>query len=83
MKDDLNKATEGVHLGRHTLRIIQTNIISGLAIKALFLVLAHFGCTNLWLAILADTGATLLVILNTLAAPLKWSFTEFARRNAG
>ncbi len=66
MKDDLNKVAEAVHLGRHTLRIIRTNIIFALAIKALFLVLALFGYTSLWLAILADTGATLLVILNAL-----------------
>jgi Cd2+/Zn2+-exporting ATPase len=43
MKDDLNKVAEAVHLGRHTLRIIQTNIIFALAVKALFLVLALFG----------------------------------------
>jgi Cd2+/Zn2+-exporting ATPase len=66
MKDDLNKVAEAVHLGRHTLRIIQTNIIFALAVKALFLVLALFGYTSLWLAILADTGATLLVTLNAL-----------------
>jgi Cd2+/Zn2+-exporting ATPase len=63
MKDDLNKVTEAVHLGGHTLRIIQTKIISALAIKALFLALALFGYTSLCLAILADTGATLWVIL--------------------
>ena len=66
MKDDLSKVAEAVHLGRQTLRIIQTNIIFALAVKALFLVLALFGYTSLWLAILADTGATLLVILNAL-----------------
>ena len=66
MEDDLNKVAEAVHLGRHTLRIIQTNIIFALAIKALFLILALLGYTSLWLAILADTGATLLVILNAL-----------------
>jgi Zn2+/Cd2+-exporting ATPase len=66
MKDNLNKVAEAVHLGRHTLRIIRTNIIFALAIKAVFLVLALFGYTSLWLAILADTGATLLVILNAL-----------------
>jgi Zn2+/Cd2+-exporting ATPase len=66
MKDDLNKVAEAVHLGRQTLRIIRTNIIFALAIKAVFLVLALFGYTSLWLAILADTGATLLVILNAL-----------------
>jgi Cd2+/Zn2+-exporting ATPase len=66
MKDDLSKVAEAVHLGRQTLRIIQTNIIFALAVKALFLALALFGYTSLWLAILADTGATLLVILNAL-----------------
>ena len=66
MKDDLSKVAEAIRLGRHTLRIIQTNIMFALAIKALFLVLALFGYTSLWLAILADTGATILVILNSL-----------------
>ena len=66
MKDDLNKVAEAVHLGRQTLRIIRTNIIFARSIKALFLVLALLGYTSLWLAILADTGATLLVILNAL-----------------
>jgi Zn2+/Cd2+-exporting ATPase len=66
MKDDLNKVAEAVHLGRQTLRIIRNNIIFALAIKAVFLVLALFGYTSLWFAILADTGATLLVILNAL-----------------
>jgi Zn2+/Cd2+-exporting ATPase len=37
MKDDLSKVAEAVHLGRQTLRIIQTNIIFALAVKALFL----------------------------------------------
>jgi Cd2+/Zn2+-exporting ATPase len=66
MQDDLTKLAATIQLGRRTLRIIQTNIIFALAIKALFLTLALFGYTSLWLAILADTGATLLVILNAL-----------------
>ena len=66
MQDDLTKLAATIQLGRRTLRIIQTNIIFALAIKALFLALALFGYTSLWLAILADTGATLLVILNAL-----------------
>jgi len=39
---------------------------SGVWIKAVFLVLALLGHTSLWLAVLADTGATILVILNAL-----------------
>ena len=66
MKDDLSKVAETIHLGRRTLRIIQFNIAFALAIKAVFLILAVLGYTSLWLAILADTGATLLVILNAL-----------------
>ncbi len=66
MKDDLSKVAETIHLGRRTLRIIQFNIAFALAIKAVFLVLALLGYTSLWLAIAADTGATLLVVANAL-----------------
>jgi len=66
MKDDLTKVAEAIELGRRTLGIIRFNVAFALSIKALFLVLAFTGNTSLWLAILADTGATLLVILNAL-----------------
>ncbi len=66
MKDDLSKVAEAIHLGRRTLHIIQFNISFALALKAVFLILAVLGYTSLWLAILADTGATLLVIANAL-----------------
>ena len=46
--------------------VIQTNIVFALAVKAVFLALAFTGYTSLWLAILADTGATLVVIANAL-----------------
>ena len=66
MKDDLTKVAETVILGRRTLRIIRFNVTFALAIKAVFLTLAFLGIAGLWLAILADTGATLLVIMNSL-----------------
>jgi Cd2+/Zn2+-exporting ATPase len=66
MKDDLGKIAETVLLGRRTVRIIQTNIVFALLVKAVFLVLAVLGYTSLWLAIAADTGATLVVIANAL-----------------
>jgi Cd2+/Zn2+-exporting ATPase len=66
MQDDLLKVAEAVSLGKRTLRIIQGNIAFALGVKAVFLVLAFFGYTSLWLAILADTGATLIVIANAL-----------------
>jgi Zn2+/Cd2+-exporting ATPase len=66
MKDDLSKVGEAVNLGRRTLRVIQFNIAFSIAVKLAFLVLAVFGYTSLWLAIAADTGATLIVTGNAL-----------------
>ncbi|MFK5923710.1 MAG: heavy metal translocating P-type ATPase, partial [Verrucomicrobiota bacterium] len=66
MQDDLEKVAETIQLGRRTLGIIRFNIAFALGIKAVFLILAILGTASLWMAILADTGATLLVIVNAL-----------------
>ena len=66
MQDDLSQVVGAVRLGRKTLSIIRANIGFSLAVKAIFLVLALFGHTSLWLAVLADTGATMIVIANAL-----------------
>jgi Cd2+/Zn2+-exporting ATPase len=66
MQDDLSQVAGAIHLGRRAMRVIQVNIIFSVAVKAVFLVLALLGYTSLWLAILADTGATLVVIANAL-----------------
>jgi len=66
MKDDLAKIAETVRLGRRTLAIIRFNIAFSLGLKLVFLALTLLGFASLWLAILADTGATLLVVANAL-----------------
>ena len=66
MKDDLGKIAETILLGRRTLGIIRFNITFALGLKLVFLVLTLVGFASLWLAILADTGATLLVVANAL-----------------
>jgi len=66
MRDELAMVSEAIRLGRRTLNMIRFNIAFALGIKAIFLFLAVFGLTSLWLAILADAGATLLVIANSL-----------------
>ncbi len=68
MSDNVSKIPHGVLLGRKALRIIKQNIFLALVTKSLFIALGIFGWTSLWLAILADDGATLLVILNGLRA---------------
>jgi len=46
--------------------IIRQNVAIALGLKAIFLVTTIFGFTGLWIAILADTGATVLVTVNAL-----------------
>ncbi|MCC7375694.1 MAG: cadmium-translocating P-type ATPase [Verrucomicrobiales bacterium] len=64
MQDDLSQVAEAIRMGHRTVRVIQANIAFALGVKALFLVLALSGHASLWLAILADTGATLIVVAN-------------------
>ncbi|MEO6873786.1 MAG: heavy metal translocating P-type ATPase [Opitutaceae bacterium] len=66
MQDDLGKIAETIRLGRRTLGIIRFNISFALTLKAVFLILTLMGHASLWLAIMADTGATLLVVANAL-----------------
>jgi len=66
MKDDLSQVPSALRLGKRTLDIIKFNISFALITKALFLVLTFVGYTNLWIAVAADTGAALLVILNSM-----------------
>lgn len=66
MQDDLLQVAGAVALGKRTARIIRVNIVFSLVVKGIFLVLALFGWSTLWLAILADTGATIAVVANSL-----------------
>ena len=55
-----------VDLSKRTMRNIRQNITIALGLKAVFLVTTIAGVTGLWPAILADTGATVLVTINAL-----------------
>lgn len=66
MSDDLNKIPFTIKLSRATLKIIRQNISFALAIKGIALLAVFPGWLTLWLAILADMGATILVTLNSL-----------------
>ncbi|MGE8035102.1 heavy metal translocating P-type ATPase [Lysinibacillus sp. KCTC 33748] len=66
MSDDLTKLPYTIGLSRKTLRIIKENIIFALALKLVALLLVIPGWLTLWIAIFADMGATLLVVLNSL-----------------
>jgi Cd2+/Zn2+-exporting ATPase len=64
--DDLDKLPFALRLSRATLRTIRTNVGLALGLKAAFVVLAVAGGATLWMAVLADTGASLLVTANSL-----------------
>ncbi len=64
MGDDLWGVPRAVRLGRRTVSIIRQNVAFSLVAKAAFLALAVAGLATLWMAVFADVGVSLLVILN-------------------
>lgn len=64
MSDDLSKLAYVMKLSRKTVAIIKQNISFSLIIKLLFVIGTFAGFINLWLAVIADTGASLLVTIN-------------------
>ena len=64
MTDDLGKLAYLIKLSHKTVSIIKQNIVFSLSIKVIFLLLLLLGMGNLWLAVLADMGASLLVTMN-------------------
>ncbi len=66
MSDDLSKIPWLIRHSKNTLKIIKQNIYFALGLKFLFMILALFGLSTLWMAIGADMGASLLVVFNGL-----------------
>ena len=66
MTDDLPKIAYAVRLSRATVRNIRMNIALSLGLKAAFLALAVAGIATLWMAVIADTGTSLIVIANAM-----------------
>lgn len=66
MNDDLRRIPEAVQLSRHTHAILWQNISVALGIKALFFLWAIFGNATMWMAVFADMGASLIVVVNGL-----------------
>ena len=66
MSDELQKLPYVLRLSRATLANIRTNVALSVGLKAAVLVLAVAGLSTLWMAVLADTGASVLVVANAL-----------------
>ena len=68
---DLGKISELIQTARRTNVIVKENIVAALGIKAVFIVLAMLGMTNMWLAVFADMGVAILAILNSTRLLMK------------
>ncbi|CAN7424194.1 heavy metal translocating P-type ATPase [Bosea sp. LjRoot9] len=66
LKSRVGDVVRLIRLSRATMANIRQNIVIALGLKLLFLVTTIIGATGLWIAVLADTGATVLVTLNAL-----------------
>jgi Cd2+/Zn2+-exporting ATPase len=66
MSDELLKLPFALRLARATLRNVKTNVAVSLLLKAVFLFAAVTGTATLWMAVLADTGASVIVVANAL-----------------
>jgi Cd2+/Zn2+-exporting ATPase len=68
MDDDTSKIAYVVDVARKTLRIVKENIVFALFVKLVVLVLGAFGKANMWEAVFADVGVSVIAILNAMRA---------------
>lgn len=66
MDDDLGKLPQVIRLAKKTVRIARQNMTLAIVVKLIFLVLSGLGISNMWEAIFADVGVTLLAVWNAL-----------------
>lgn len=68
MDDDPLKIAKGIKISRKCLSIVYQNIVFALAVKFICLLLGAVGYANMWLAIFADVGVTVIAVLNAIRA---------------
>ena len=66
MDDKPTGIAVAIRIARKTMRIVRQNIVFALAVKAIVLVLAALNCANMWLAVFADVGVSVIAILNAM-----------------
>ena len=68
MDDKPSKIAKAMEISKRTLRIVRQNIVFALGVKLLVLVLTPFGLSNMWEAVFADVGVTVIAIINASRA---------------
>ncbi|MEE0568030.1 heavy metal translocating P-type ATPase [Clostridium sp.] len=65
MKDDISALVDAINVSKKTNKILWQNIVFALGIKILVMVLGTFGIANMWTAVFADVGVTIIAIINS------------------
>ena len=66
MDDDISKINKAISISNKVKRIIKENLVFSIGVKVLILILSAIGIANMWQAVFADVGVTIISILNTL-----------------
>ena len=66
MDDDPRKIADAIYISEKTMRIAKQNILFALLVKGVTLLLGALGVANMWYAIFADVGVTVLAVLNAM-----------------
>lgn len=80
MHDEPSKIATAINISRYTLKIVKQNIAFALGVKAVVLILSACGLSNMWEAVIADVGVSVLAILNSIRVlrytPSKYTSTK-------
>jgi Cd2+/Zn2+-exporting ATPase len=68
MDDDIARIPAAIRIARSTRRIVVENIVLALGVKAAFIAMGAAGAADMWEAVIADVGVSLLAVLNSLRA---------------
>lgn len=66
MTDELTKIAQAIKVSKKTMKIVKQNIVFALVVKVLVLILGALGIANMWLAVFADVGVSMLAILTSM-----------------
>ena len=66
MTDAIDKINDAIDISKRTSKIIKQNLTFSIGVKMLVLILSVFGVANMWEAVFADVGATLITVLNSI-----------------
>lgn len=66
MTDEPSKIVDAIKISKKTMRIVKENIIFAIFVKVLVLILSSMGVSNMWQAVFADVGVSIIAIINAL-----------------